>query len=72
MRVCILKDRPTRPSGSFERSWSLDEALRRARGVGADVFRHGSGYRLEFDDENECEDFADRLVRGGFRVSEYE
>lgn len=71
MRTFILKDRPARSPGSFERSWSLDEAVRQARGAGADVFRHGSGYRLEFDDENECEDFADRLVRGGFRVSEY-
>ena len=48
----------------------MEDVAMHARLAGADVFRSGSGLRLEFDDDSDADSFSERASRGGFRVAD--
>jgi hypothetical protein len=70
MKTMIVYDRPPRNSVVAESRWSISCAVKQAKAWGADVYRSGRGFRIEFDNDSDGDEFADRLLRGGFRVAE--
>jgi hypothetical protein len=70
MKSIVIYPRPPRHSSVRERRWSMEDVAMHARLAGADVFRSGSGLRLEFDDDSDADSFSERASRGGFRVAD--
>lgn len=70
MKSLIVQPRPSRQSSVQELRWTIEDVVRHARMAGADVFKSGRGFRLEFDDDGDADEFSDRISRGGFRFAE--
>ena len=70
MKSLIVQSRPPRVSSVQELRWTIDDAVKNARMAGAEVFRSGRGFRLEFEASADADEFSERLTRGGFRFAE--
>jgi hypothetical protein len=72
VRSIVVHARPPKQSSVLERRWSLGDVVKFARSLGADVFRYGQGFRFEFSDNEDAEEFVDKVTIGGFRFAETE
>lgn len=70
MRSIIVQPRPARQSSVQEQRWTIEDVVRHARMAGTDIFRSGRGFRLQFDQDADADEFSDRISRGGFRFAE--